>query len=45
MKPLSRTASDPGSFPQLIDRHLDHLQNVHGFDYVAADSALYALAT
>jgi transposase len=42
MKPLSGNVSDPGSFPELIDRHVDHLQNVHGFDYVVADSALYS---
>ncbi|WP_263840536.1 IS1634 family transposase [Salinibacter sp.] len=42
MKPLSGNAGDPGSFPELIDRHVDHLQNAHGFDYVVADSALYS---
>jgi transposase len=42
MKPLSGNVSDPGSFPELIDRHVEHLQNVHGFDYVVADSALYS---
>jgi transposase len=42
MEPLSGNVSDPGSFPELIDRHVDHLQNVHGFDYVVADSALYS---
>lgn len=42
MKPLSGNVSDPGSFPKLIDRHIDHLQHVHGFDYVVADSALYS---
>jgi len=42
MKPLSGNVSDPGSFPELIDRHVDHLQNAHGFDYVVADSALYS---
>jgi transposase len=42
MKPLSGNVSDPGSFPDLIDRHVEHLQNVHGFDYVVADSALYS---
>jgi Transposase len=42
MKPLSGNANDPGSFPELTDRHVDHLQNVHGFDYVVADSALYS---
>lgn len=42
MKPLSGNVSDPGSFPKLIDRHVEHLQNVHGFDYVVADSALYS---
>ena len=42
MKPLSGNVSDPGSFPQLIDRHVEHLQNVHGFEYVVADSALYS---
>ena len=41
MKPLSGNVSDPGSFPELIDRHVSHLQNAHGFDYVVADSALY----
>ena len=41
MKPLSGNVSDPGSFPELIDRHVEHLQNVHGFDYVVADSSLY----
>jgi transposase len=40
MKPLSGNVSDPRSFPQLIDRHVEHLQNVHGFDYVVADSSL-----
>ena len=42
MKPLSGNVSDPGSFPELIDRHVEHLQNAHGFDYVVADSALYS---
>ena len=42
MKPLSGNVSDPGSFPELIDRHVDHLQKAHGFDYVVADSALYS---
>jgi transposase len=42
MKPLSGNVSDPGSFPELIDRHVDHLQNAHGFDYVVADNALYS---
>jgi transposase len=42
MKPLSGNVSDSGSFPELIDRHVDHLQNVHGFDYVVADSSLYS---
>ncbi|WP_251951886.1 IS1634 family transposase [Salinibacter ruber] len=42
MKPLSGNVSDPGSFPELIDRHIEHLQNVHGFDYVVADSSLYS---
>ncbi len=39
MKPLSRNVTDPGSFPELNDRHVEHLQNVHGFDYVVAHSA------
>ena len=42
MKPLSGSVSDSGSFPELIDRHVDYLQNAHGFDYVVADSALYS---
>lgn len=42
MEPLSGNASDQGSFPELIDRHLSHLQNAHGFEYVVADSALYS---
>ena len=42
MKPLSGNVSDPGSFPELIDRHVEHLQNAHGFDYVVADSSLYS---
>jgi len=42
MEPLSGNASDQGSFRELIDRHVDQLQNVHGFDYVVADSALYS---
>lgn len=42
MEPLSGNASDQGSFRELIDRHVDHLQNAHGFDYVVADSALYS---
>ena len=41
MEPLSGNASDQASFPDLIDRHVSHLQNAHGFDYVVADSALY----
>ena len=41
MKPLSGNACDSGSFPELIDRHVEHLQNAHGFDYVVADSSLY----
>ena len=32
MKPLSGNVSDSGSFPELIDRHVGHLQNAHGFD-------------
>ena len=42
MKPLFGNVSYTGSFPQLIDRHVEHLQKVHGFDYVVADSALYS---
>jgi transposase len=42
MEPLSGNASDQSSFPDLIDRHLIHLQRAHGFDYVVADSALYS---
>lgn len=42
MEPLSGNASDQGSFRELIDRHVDHLQNAHRFDYVVADSALYS---
>jgi len=42
MEPLSGNASDQGSFRELIDRHVDNLQNAHGFDYVVADSALYS---
>jgi transposase len=42
MKPLSGNVNDSGSFPELIDRHVEHLQNVHGFDYVVADSSLYS---
>lgn len=42
MEPLSGNASDQGSFPELIDRHISHLQRAHGFDYVVADSALYS---
>ena len=42
MKPLSGNVSDSGSFPELIDRHVEHLQNVHRFDYVVADSSLYS---
>ncbi len=42
MEPLSGNASDQGSFRELIDRHVDQLQNAHGFDYVVADSALYS---
>jgi transposase len=42
MKPLSGNASDSGSFPDLIDRHVEHLQNAHGFDYVVAGSSLYS---
>ncbi|MCS4098000.1 hypothetical protein [Salinibacter ruber] len=42
MKPLSGNVSDSASFPDLIVRYVEHLQNVHGFDYVVADSALYS---
>ena len=42
MEPLSGNVNDSGSFPELIERHVDHLQNVHGFDYVVADSSLYS---
>jgi len=28
--------------PELIDRHVEHLRNAHGFDYVVADSSLYS---
>lgn len=42
MKPLSGNTSDQSSFPELIERHLSHLQMAHGFDYVVADCALYA---
>jgi transposase len=42
MEPLSGNASDQGSFPELIDQHLGHLQNAHGFDYVVARSSLYS---
>jgi transposase len=42
MEPLSGNTNDQGSFPELIDRHLSHLQRAHGFDYVVADSALYS---
>jgi hypothetical protein len=36
MKPLSGNVSDPGSFPELIERHVDHFQNAHGFDLIAS---------
>jgi transposase len=42
MEPLSGNASDQSSFPELIDRHIDQLQNAYGFDYVVADSSLYS---
>ena len=42
MKPLFGNVNDSGSFPDLIDRHVEHLQNAHGFDYVVADSSLYS---
>jgi transposase len=42
MEPLSGNTSDQGSFPKLIDRHIEHLQNARGFDYVVADSSLYS---
>jgi transposase len=32
MEPLSGNSSDQGSFPELIGRHLSHLQGAHGFD-------------
>jgi transposase len=42
VEPLSANASDQGSFPELIDRHLNNLRCAHGFDYVVADSAPYS---
>lgn len=42
MRPLSGNVNDSGSFPELIDRHVSHLQNAHGLDYVVADSSLYS---
>ncbi|WP_263840538.1 IS1634 family transposase [Salinibacter sp.] len=42
MEPLSGNTNDQGSFPELIDRHLSHLQRANGFDYVVPDSALYS---
>jgi transposase len=40
MKPLSGNVSDLRSFPELIERHVDHHKNAHGFDYVVAASVL-----
>ena len=42
MQPLSGNASDQGSFPALIQAHLAQLQQVHGFEFVVADAAIYS---
>lgn len=41
MQPLSGNSSDQGDFPKLIEHHLAHLQQAHGFDYIVADAALF----
>jgi transposase len=42
MQPLSGNSSDQGDFPRLIEQHLGHLQQAHGFTYLVADAALYS---
>jgi transposase len=42
MKPLSGNSSDQVDFTCLIERHIDHLQQAHGVDFLVADSALYS---
>lgn len=45
MKPLSGNSSDHVDFTRLIERHIDHLQQAHGVDFLVADSALYSADT
>lgn len=42
MKPLSGNSSDQADFPKLIKRHIAHLRQAHGIDYIVGDSALYS---
>src|SRR5690606_31259708 len=42
MKPLSGNSNDRSDFVALIRRHIDHLQQAHGVDFLVADSALYS---
>jgi transposase len=42
MKPLSGNTSDAHDFGHVVTQHIAHLQTVHGFAYLVADSALYS---
>lgn len=45
MSTASGNIEDKSGFRDLIQSHIDKLQNVHGFTYVVADSALYVEET
>ncbi len=45
MSTASGNIEDKTGFRNLIGTHIDNLQNVHGFTYVVADSALYVEET
>jgi len=45
MSTASGNSDDKTGFRTLIQTHIDNLQNVHGFTYLVADSALYVEET
>ncbi len=45
MSAASGNSEDKKGFRELLNTHIDSLQNVHGFTYVVADSALYTKET
>ena len=45
MSAANGNSEDKKGFRELLNKHIDGLQNVHGFTYVVADSALYTEET